>query len=258
MSEKIKVCTFNLRINTPKDGINQFINREGRILEVIKREMPDLIGFQEANDMMRDFLTDNLAADYTIIGCGRDSDCTGESTAVAVRRGRFAVVSVDNFWLSFTPDVPGSTFGGDQSKCPRVTTCVYLRLLGSGEYVRFCNTHLDHKGETARLLGVAAIMQYLTKFGDRFILTGDFNARPESNVISDLKALTHCGRQVREATETVPVTFHCFGNTEHFCKIDYIFTDAEPLPDEAYAVIEPPVDGVYVSDHHPVVAYIKL
>lgn len=258
MSAKIKVCTFNLRINTAKDGINQFTNRTGRILDVIKSEMPDLIGFQEANDMMRDFLTDNLAADYTVIGCGREADCRGESTAVAVRRGKFAVLSVDNFWLSFTPDVPGSTFGGDQSNCPRVTTCVRLRLLESGEYVRFCNTHLDHKGDTARLLGVAAIMQYLTRLDDRFILTGDFNARPESNVIADVKALTHKGRPVKDATETVPVTFHDYGREERFCKIDYIFTDAEPLTDEAYAVIEPPVDGVYVSDHHPVVAYVKL
>lgn len=258
MSVKLKVCTFNLRINSTKDGINQFIFRKDRILEMIRRELPDLIGFQEANDMMRDALIDGLSDEYTVIGCGRDVDCTGESTAVAVRRGKFAVISSDNFWLSFTPGVPGSTFGGDQSRCPRVTTCVYLRHIGSGEYLRFCNTHLDHKGETARLLGIAAIMQYLTKFGDRFILTGDLNARPESNVISELRALTHCGRQVREATGTVPVTFHAFGNPERFCKIDYIFTDAEPLSDEAYAVIEPPADGVYLSDHHPVMAYIRL
>lgn len=258
MAAKIKVCTFNLRINTSRDGINQYTNREGRILDVIKREMPDLIGFQEANDMMRDRLTDSLAKDYAVFGCGREKDCTGESAAIAVRRGKFAVLSVDNFWLSFTPDVPGSTFGGDQSSCPRVTTCVRLRLLENGEYVRFCNTHLDHKGETARLLGIAAIMQYVTKFEDRFILTGDFNARPESNVIADVKALTHCGRQIKEATETVPVTFHGYGNPESLRKIDYIFTDAEALPDEAYAVVEPPIDGIYVSDHHPVVAYIKL
>ena len=109
ITDEITVMSYNLRYLSAKDCLKKsWFYRADLVIDIISEEKPDLIGFQEANDMMRDFLTDNLAADYTIIGCGRDSDCTGESTAVAVRRGKFAVVSVDNFWLSFTPDVPGT------------------------------------------------------------------------------------------------------------------------------------------------------
>ena len=45
-----KFCTFNLRINNAGDGINRFDNRFERIVDVIKREKPHVIGFQEGND----------------------------------------------------------------------------------------------------------------------------------------------------------------------------------------------------------------
>ncbi len=257
VSEKLKICTFNLRIDTPHDGMNRFVNRTGRVLDVLTREKPDLIGFQEANGMMRAWLTDNLR-EYTVLGCGRMSDCTGESAAIAVKRDRFAILSVDNFWLSYTPRVPGSTFGGDQSVCPRVSTCARLRILGTDSYVNFCNTHLDHKGETARLLGAAALLQYLTPTEDHFILTGDFNATPDSKVISEIKGQLHRGRPIVDATEAVPATFHAYGTKKPETKIDYVFTDAEAVTDEAYAICEPPIDGLYVSDHHPVVAYVRI
>ena len=44
---ELKVMSFNLRTDTPKDGINAFSERYPRVLEVIRNEKPDLIGFQE-------------------------------------------------------------------------------------------------------------------------------------------------------------------------------------------------------------------
>ena len=40
---KLKVMTFNLRMDTEGDGINYFPNREHRVLDVIRTEQPDLI-----------------------------------------------------------------------------------------------------------------------------------------------------------------------------------------------------------------------
>ena len=72
MSAKIKVFTFNLRVEAKVDGINTFSNRRGRILDTIKEYSPDIIGFQEANDNMREWLIDSLS-DYTVVGDGRNS-----------------------------------------------------------------------------------------------------------------------------------------------------------------------------------------
>ena len=53
MYEPIKVMTFNMRINTVIDGDNWFHKRCPKIEEVIKREKPDIIGFQEIDEEMQ-------------------------------------------------------------------------------------------------------------------------------------------------------------------------------------------------------------
>ena len=63
MSVKLKVCTFNLRVEAASDGINTFSNRRGRVLDTIREYSPDIIGFQEASDNMRAWLIDSLS-DY--------------------------------------------------------------------------------------------------------------------------------------------------------------------------------------------------
>lgn len=255
---EIKVCSFNLRCDTPVDGINQFsAGRSDRVLELIRNEDPDIIGFQEATSSMCEWLRDNLT-DYLVLGCGRGKDYKGESPAVAVKRKKIEVISFDTFWLSFTPNVPGSTFGADQSKCPRSATSLLIKADGSDELLRVCNTHLDHVGERARILGIAAVMQYLSKFPEKFVLTGDFNAEPDSSVIGELNAWVHSGRKVRELTENVGGTYHGYGRLETPVKIDYIFSDADFDPEKSATIAYPPQNGVYVSDHHPVVATLKI
>jgi endonuclease/exonuclease/phosphatase family metal-dependent hydrolase len=64
----LKVMTFNLRVDTENDGINRFFRRTDRVLKVIRDESPDVIGFQEDLEDMRDFLRKVLPS-YTILGC---------------------------------------------------------------------------------------------------------------------------------------------------------------------------------------------
>ena len=41
-------------------------------------------------------------------------------------------------------------------------------------------------------------------------------------------------------------------------KIDYIFTDMESDPAESYAVEDIPVEGLYISDHQPVIGFVTV
>ena len=50
---KLKVMTFNIRVEADIDGINNLVNRREKILNTIATEAPDLIGFQEVRDGTR-------------------------------------------------------------------------------------------------------------------------------------------------------------------------------------------------------------
>ena len=258
---ELKIMSFNLRTEGRADGINYFPLRTPRILATIETESPDLIGFQEATDTMRSWLTEALfPLGYMVIGCGRSEYYRGEATIVAYKRSIFEMISAETRWLSATPTIPGSNFGGDQSACPRVFTSVILKRHDVKTPFVFVNTHLDHLGTTARLLGAVEICQYLSEKNLPFILTGDMNAEPDAPEIKVFTEHALCGRPVLDATAQIGATFHNYGRLlpDHAVKIDYIFTDMPCDISRSYRVEDIPVEGVYISDHNPVCAYVEL
>lgn len=261
MSTTLKVFTFNLRVATSVDGNNMFFNRTGRVLDTIKEHSPDLIGFQEASSDMRKWLCDALAPiGYTVVGCGRGKDYRGEATCIAFKRDAFELIALETRWLSATPLVPGSRYAADQSSCPRVYTAATLKHYESDEVFIFLNTHLDHKGSEARKLGALDVVRYLSEKSLPFIITGDMNAVPGTPEIDVFTAYEVCGRPVIDATASLSGTFHAFGKytPEKAPKIDYIFTDLPCDISRSYIVIDTPTDGLYISDHNPVCAFIEL
>ncbi len=256
---KIKVMTFNLRVEaSAHDGINDLPNRKGRILETISTESPDLIGFQEARDETRAWLGDTLS-DYVVVGCGRYADYRGESAPLAFRKDKFEMVSMDTFWLSSTPKVPASTYeGSDQSGCPRIVTAVVLKPLESDDLLLFINTHTDHQGSLARVLSSAQLLEYASQKGMATVITGDFNATPDT---AEIKMMTvNKAFPLVDATALVGPTFHAFGkiSAEERVKIDYIFTNLPCDLNESYALSDKPIEGIYISDHCPVVAFVEI
>ena len=201
---------------------------------------------------MRDWLKVNLSG-YTVLGCGRGSDYTGESTVIAYKTAEFDLISFNNFWLSLTPGIPGSTYGMDQSTCPRITSVAQLKKLGTAKPFYFYNTHLDHQGKKARLLGAAQIMQKISENGGDFIVTGDFNAYPDT---PEIKAFTDAG--IKDCTALIEHTYHGYGTVTKNCKIDYVFTNMNCDEKLSYAQEDNGVNGIYISDHYPVVAFVEI
>ena len=260
MSRELKVMTFNLRMRNKNDGINFFDNRQSRVLDTIKTELPDLIGFQEATGTMRRWLATELPAlGYTVLGCGREKDYGGESTTLAFRTADFDLISFDTYWLSTTPLVPGSRFNGDQSSCPRTFSAAVLKPLEEAPFL-FVNTHLDHVGHMARVLGMSEILQYVSLKGLPVILTGDANATPNDAAITSVVGAAPCGREIVDVTATVDGTFHNFGKypPERQSKIDYIFSDLPCDPAKSYKIADEGIDGVYISDHFVVCGFVTI
>ena len=261
---KIKVMTFNIRVEASIDGINHLDNRKGRILETINAEKPDLIGFQEVRDGARAWLRDTLS-DYVMVGCGRLRDYKGEGAPLAFRKDKFEMVSMETFWLSSTPKIPESRYdGSDQSECPRIATAVTLKPCDSEELLLFVNAHTDHLGSLSRTLASAQLLEYMSQKDLPCVLTGDFNALPGT---AEIKMLTaNKSFPMTDATVNLGGTFHAFGKRQdnegnlenNTIKIDYIFTNLPTNVDESYAVEDIPVDGVYISDHRPVVAFVEI
>lgn len=248
----MKLTTFNIRYDCGTDGINNFSCRKERILHAIARENPDIIGFQEVLPHVASWLKENLRG-YYVVGCPRCDDLTGEQVCIAFRPDRFNLMKMDTFWLSPTPYVPGSRYP-EQSICPRTCTEVVLQELSTGKVLRMLNTHLDHEGSLARVLGAQQIIAYVQK-ADFFphaptILVGDLNAEPDSPEMKLLSA------HFRNLTEGIGITYHSFGGSQS-ASIDYIFLrgaveGTAPVKwDECH-------DGVYLSDHYPVSTELTL
>lgn len=260
MERTLSVLTFNLRMDAPWDGINAFPNRTGLIRSCIGNVCPELIGFQEVLPHMKQWLTDNLP-EYLILGVGRDARYGDETTAIAVRRSALDVMAMDTFWLSGTPDVPGSRYQTDQSICPRICTWVLLADRRTAKQVYLFNTHLDHEGSCARVQGIRQILAEMEKACGRrnapVILTGDFNDTPDSETVRLCESFSGCGGTLTDAAAGygVGATYHGYHPETARDRIDYIFTN---LPVLSCRTLTEEKNGVFLSDHYPMLAKLRF
>lgn len=255
----LKIVSFNLRCVWDGDGVNCFLNRAAGILEKIGQEKPDVIAFQEGTEQNMRFLRENLRG-YDVIFNQCDSDFGGEGLAVAVRTETVTLLGLDFFWLSETPDVPGSRFA-IQSDCPRICQCLLFKVNKTGRLFRIYNNHLDHISDSARILGIKQVMARVAADSKRFeapiFILGDFNAEPGSETIA------YCDHYeaypIVDLTAGMEGTFHDFGRLKKPQKIDFIYVDAETAkhPHTITRWMDER-SGVFLSDHYPVALSIEL
>lgn len=257
----MKIVSFNIRYKWDGDGQNSLKYRMSMILETIRAEKPDLIGFQEVFARTAEFLEASLP-EYNVLFMGRAVDMKGEGMAIAARKETLAVKTVERFWLSPTPRVPGSRYQ-EQSSCPRICQCVMLQKKPDGDFFRFYNTHLDHRGEQARMLGIHQIGERMKSDYDEmpmpYVLVGDFNTYPGSPVLN--YCLQESPAPMVEVSEGIGQTFHNFGQPglDVGEQIDFILTDpATAAAKKAVGKWTKEEDGVYLSDHYPVWAEFDL
>ena len=250
----MKIVSFNIRcvkIESDRRAPNSFVHRSGMIHDKLRSERPDLVAFQEVTAHIADFLERSLSDIYDFYIFFRSEHFDGEGVAIATLKDSLVCHSIDSFWLSPTPRIPGSRFA-EQSTCPRVASVGVYRERATGRLVRICNTHLDHVSDEARVLGVSLLLDRLATMDEEYplptVLLGDLNAAPDS---APIRVVKESPLALTELTAEIPVTFHDYGVVEH--KIDYIFT----TPDLATTVSAVGAwtdshEGVYLSDHYPI------
>lgn len=253
MSATVKVMSFNIRCRVPADGNNFQDLRREKMLATIRREQPDLIGFQEVQEISYAWLQEVLP-EYVFLGHGRDAGYRGEFAPLAYRKDRFYLHAFREKWLSFRDSDPASRLEGlDQSNCPRVYCCAELIHKDCQTPFAFFNIHTDHKGPTARTVECAQMLLDANRCGLPYVMTGDFNAQPEEDCIRMILAAG-----AKDLCAESGGTFHGFGRLSTPTKIDYIFTNMDGNTAEAYAVADDDSCGCYYSDHNAVCAYVEL
>jgi endonuclease/exonuclease/phosphatase family metal-dependent hydrolase len=104
----IRVMSVNVRYGTAPDGANVWANRRELLMRTIRAFDPDLLGAQEALAFQCDELRRELSG-HAFVGVGRDDGkLKGEFSPIFYRADRFEWIDSGQFWLSESPDVPGS------------------------------------------------------------------------------------------------------------------------------------------------------
>jgi endonuclease/exonuclease/phosphatase family metal-dependent hydrolase len=259
----LTVATFNLRNFTAKDGENAWELRVDQVAEMIRRTGARIVGTQEGYLEMLLQLGERLP-EFRWVGRGRRGEREDEFCAVFYRHAELAPEEAGHFWLSETPDVPGSSSWN--SSIPRMCTWVRFRLgAGAGRPLLVYNTHLDHRSGEAREQGIRLICRRLgerrRQQADPALLLGDLNAGEGSDVVRFLRRQS--GLVDAFSALAAPVaggvgsTFHGFQGGEAGDPIDYIFGTPD-LSFAATAVRREKIDGRYPSDHYPVVTTVRL
>ncbi|MBG0566059.1 endonuclease/exonuclease/phosphatase family protein [Actinoplanes sp. NEAU-A11] len=172
----LDVMTFNLRYADV--GPNSWAQRRPVMRSLLRAERPDLIGTQEGLAAQLRDIDNDLGVGYDRIGVGREGRDLGEHMAIFFDNARLRPQKSGNFWLSETPQVPGSISWG--SFRIRMVTWVLFTDLVTGRRFYAVNTHLDNISEIARRHGTRLIMDRLATFDPLpVVLTGDFNSPAE-------------------------------------------------------------------------------
>lgn len=260
VSEKnaIKIMTLNARYDNPKDSINAWNNRVSQVCNFITNVKPDILGMQEVL-LSQYTVLDSVLTDYASTGVGREDGAReGEMNPVFFRKERFDMTRTITFWLSDTPEIPGSKGWG--ASLPRIVTWMELVDKNTHEHLFFFNTHFAHDSDSARIMSSKILLEEVNKIasGFPFIITGDFNMLPSSKGYTILTGPDESIPLIKDSyviSKKRPIgptyTFNGFSDKPGTGRIDYIFVRNGMKILEHSTIINKERE-IYISDHWPV------
>ena len=266
----IRALTFNIRYDNPADGENGWKHRRDGVAKLIQEQKVDVAGLQEVVVNQLDDLRERLP-EYEFLGVGRDDgQRKGEFSPLLVRKEAFDVVSSGTFWLSPTPDRPGSK--GWDAALPRICTWAQLRSRQGGRGdILAASTHFDHRGVEARRQSAKVIrkqladLQSTNKVSGGIIVMGDFNCTAKDAPYAALVEMDKEGEelpvwidayQCKDVVRAGPdSTWNGFTAIVPGQRIDFIFFHG--LTAQRHEVIDARVGERFLSDHLPVLAIIR-
>lgn len=263
----IKVMSFNLRYDKPDPGDNAWTVRKKAVARLITHHAPDVVGTQEGQahqllDLHR------LLPDYQSVGSDRLGTGAGEHCAIFYNTQRLRCLASGDFFLSETPEIPGSMSPDWGNSLPRMATWAVFAVVDEQQTITVFNTHLDYESAKAQELSAKLIsdracsllqanrLSHLNLPESYLFLTGDFNAEPGTTARKALERplLNHI--TLHDAFAGVELehqqSFHDFTG-KGFIALDTIYYDGR-IRLRNVALDTGQWEGVLPSDHFPVIA----
>jgi endonuclease/exonuclease/phosphatase family metal-dependent hydrolase len=270
---ELRVMSFNVRF--AKAGHSEAAKennwddpkypRRERAVRVIQENSPDLLGVQEAREGQIEDLKKGLP-DYAFYGLGRDDGkMGGEFSGIFFRKNRFTQAGAGSFWLSATPDKPGTTFSFN--KLPRIASWVRLKDNRSHREFVLLNMHWDHQDEKAREKTAELVRERLGMIGGELplVVIGDFNSFEDTPAFKTLtgeadssgRKLADSYRELHPDRSPNEASFDDWRGKTKGSRIDFILHTSEFTP-VAAQIVRTSYDGRWPSDHYPVTTTLKL
>lgn len=239
-TNQLRVMTYNIHHANPPSKAEAGEIDIDAIVNVIRKENPDLVALQEVDVNTRRS------------GNGNQAEMIAEKLGMQAFFGRaidheggyYGVAILSKCPLTKTKVTPLPEDAAPESE-DRVLATAEVSLPG-GMKVRFGSTHLDVVSPENREQQVRTINEMAAKEPMPFIVAGDFNAAPESSAILELdKRFTRtCGS---DCAPTIPVD-------KPDRAIDFIaFSKGSPFQ----VVSQKVIPERYASDHLPVVVTLS-
>lgn len=223
--------------------------------------------------------------EWSYFGEGRiDGKDIGEFVPIVYKSSEWDLVFNDTIWLN-EKDTRVAYEGWD-AKYLRILSYVTLKHRQTGNYINVFNTHLDHTGPLSRVGSAEIITKHMNLINKwPSFLCGDLNSEPKDDAVAVLKhslinSADHVTPFNKYGHEKSTVTgFDGLVLTAGGQSIDYIFvprytrkivdeTDCAfkhkesheemVLTLEQYGMLHSKYNGIYMSDHRPIVADFLL
>lgn len=251
----LTVMSLNIRMPSPDDGANLWEKRRGLTIATIRAAEPDLIGTQELFQRQGEDVVKALPQ-YSWFGIDRFGGHKDEHMGIFYRRDRLKIVEQGQFWLSDTPEVPGSITWGHP--LPRMVNWATFETR-DGHRFRFYDTHFPYRDadEDARTRGARLLADRIAAGPADLpvILTGDFNTTADKPAHAVLTASLPDAWLARPDHRGPAFTFHGFtGKGDR--RIDWILTRGFTV--DQVTTVATHQGPVYPSDHYPVVARVRF
>ena len=254
-SGEIRMMSYNLRYIAPADlGKQSWFYRSRLVLSDIVEQAPGVIGFQEATRVHYNYLVDVLEG-YDSVITYRNNSIVAEGCPIFYNTELYELVDKGSFWLSETPEVMSKDWG---SAHYRVCSYVILKDRASGKDFVVFNTHLDHVSDEARINGIGVVLDKIEAFGSLpSVIMGDFNAKEGSRTYESVTEHFLDAMYAAERTDE-SYTYQNWGNLDNAKRIDYFMLSKSGFVVREYDVLTETHDGVYSSDHCPIVLTVTM
>lgn len=260
ISNKVTVVSYNIQTGTH-----------------YRKETPELIA-QFINDWNVDILAtqeihvshakkfDEAIPGFSWFGVGRDNGLQsgdgGETATIFYKTDKFELLDQNTFWLSETPEKPGSKSWGASDV--RIVTWGKFLIKSLSKVIFVFNTHYDHISSLSRKESSKLLRNKMREIAglSPIIVTGDFNCSelsepyniliandPEDLIISNTEKI--CSSEPFGPSGS----YNDFNYDNPFERIDFIFTNQYFRVPNCGIINEKP-DGEFISDHFPV--YVEL